>query len=97
MGGVNNRLIGQSGEVITIESDIQHSDRRTIAFNLLNSICNPLGHGDASGTDSHQNNVLYSVILLYNLMSNTHQGTTYGILVHQCVLYIHFLHVFHLQ
>ena len=85
----NDGRIGNEREIVPIKRDIQFSDRDAGALDLFNVFRQTLGERDAAGLDADETEIFGAVILLDDLVGNTHKRPLHGGFVHDLRFEVH--------
>lgn len=85
----NDGRIGNEREIVPIKRDIQFSDRDAGALNLFNVFRQTLGERDAAGLDADETEIFGAVILLDDLVGDTHKRPLHGGFVHDLRFEVH--------
>ena len=85
----NDGRIGNEREIVPIKRDIQFSDRDADALDFFNIFRQTLGERDAAGLDADETEIFGAVILLNDLVGNTHKRPLHGGFVHDLRFEVH--------
>ena len=83
LGLVDDGLIGERGEIIAVERDVEDADRRFLALDSLDFFRDALGDGDAARADADEDDVVHAFVLFENLVGDAREGAADGALVHE--------------
>ena len=75
--------IGNAGQIVAVQHDIQFAHRYLAVFNALDVLSNALSQRHAAAADAHQAHILAAIVALNNLMGNARQRAADRRFIHQ--------------
>ena len=76
-------LVGELVEVVAVERDVEHAARQFASLDLRDLRAEPRRDRYAALTDADEHQMLRSMIFLYNLVRDAHEGAANAVLIHQ--------------
>ena len=80
---MHDGLIGELVEVVAVERDVEHAARQFPSLDLRDLRAEPRRDRYAALADADEHQMLRSMIFLYNLVRDAHEGTADAVLIHQ--------------
>ena len=74
LGGVQDGLCGDGGEVVAIEADVEDADRDVEAFERLDFRGQALGDGDAAAADADEGEAIEILAFFEDFVGQANQG-----------------------
>ena len=75
-------MLGEAGEVVAVERDIQHAQRQPHALHLLDDLPDHLRQRHAPALNPDQLEVFHAAVVFDNFVRNAPQRALHGVFIH---------------